>query len=113
MSCSGGSAGNGRAFYDPPVAGIQWGRGAVGTARWKGARLKDVLTRAGITPAGRFVLVSGADRPLGTMPEFEFAGPGVKVASVIDGTQSVANARSPRDLRSAGRDLPDACDTRR
>ena len=63
-------AGNGRAFYDPPVAGIQWGRGAVGTARWKGARLKDVLTRAGITPAGRFVLVSGADRPLGKMPEF-------------------------------------------
>lgn len=63
-------AGNGRAFFTPPVAGIQWGRGAVGTARWTGVRLRDVLTRAGVTPAGRFVLVSGADRPLGKMPEF-------------------------------------------
>lgn len=63
-------AGNGRAFFRPQVAGIQWGRGAVGTARWTGVRLKDVLTRAGIRPSGRFVLASGADRPLGTMPEF-------------------------------------------
>src|SRR5215218_6107693 len=29
-------AGNGRAFYDPPVAGVQWTKGAVGTARWTG-----------------------------------------------------------------------------
>ena len=32
-------AGNGRAFFDPPVAGIQWAKGAVGTARWTGVRL--------------------------------------------------------------------------
>ena len=36
-------AGNGRAFYDPPVAGIQWEKGAVGTARFTGARLADVV----------------------------------------------------------------------
>jgi sulfite dehydrogenase (cytochrome) subunit A len=30
-------AGNGRAFFDPPVAGIQWEKGAVGTARFAGA----------------------------------------------------------------------------
>ncbi|MEN3337572.1 MAG: hypothetical protein V7647_1248, partial [Acidobacteriota bacterium] len=29
-------AGNGRGFYQPAVAGVQWGRGAVGTARWTG-----------------------------------------------------------------------------
>ena len=29
-------AGNGRAFFEPPVAGIQWEKGAVGTARWTG-----------------------------------------------------------------------------
>src|ERR1044071_4687502 len=27
-------AGNGRGYYDPPVAGVPWRKGAVGTARW-------------------------------------------------------------------------------
>jgi DMSO/TMAO reductase YedYZ molybdopterin-dependent catalytic subunit len=63
-------AGNGRAFFDPPVAGIQWTRGAVGTARWTGVRLADVLKRAGVKSTGRFVTMNGADRALGTMPDF-------------------------------------------
>jgi len=63
-------AGNGRAFFTPPVAGIQWKKGAVGTARWTGARLADVLRRAGVQDTGRFVHMTGADRPLGTMPPF-------------------------------------------
>ena len=63
-------AGNGRAFFAPPVAGIQWKKGAVGTARWTGARLADVLTRAGVKNTARFVHMAGADRPLGTMPPF-------------------------------------------
>jgi DMSO/TMAO reductase YedYZ molybdopterin-dependent catalytic subunit len=63
-------AGNGRAFFDPPVAGIQWGKGAVGTARWTGARLGDVLKRAGVKPAGRYVVLNGADQPIGKMPDF-------------------------------------------
>jgi DMSO/TMAO reductase YedYZ molybdopterin-dependent catalytic subunit len=63
-------AGNGRAFYEPPVAGVQWQKGAVGTARWTGVRLTDVLARARVKPSGRFVLLDGADVPLGTMPDF-------------------------------------------
>jgi DMSO/TMAO reductase YedYZ molybdopterin-dependent catalytic subunit len=63
-------AGNGRAFFDPPVAGIQWGKGAVGTARWTGVRLAEVLKRAGLKSTARFVYMNGADRPLGTMPDF-------------------------------------------
>lgn len=63
-------AGNGRAFFTPPVAGIQWKKGAVGTARWRGARLADVLKRAGAKSTARFVHMQGADRPLGTMPAF-------------------------------------------
>jgi DMSO/TMAO reductase YedYZ molybdopterin-dependent catalytic subunit len=63
-------AGNGRAFFSPPVAGIQWKKGAVGTARWTGARLADVLKRANVAHTGRFVHMAGADRPLGTMPPF-------------------------------------------
>jgi DMSO/TMAO reductase YedYZ molybdopterin-dependent catalytic subunit len=63
-------AGNGRAFFDPPVAGIQWQKGAVGTARWTGVRMAEVLKRAGARPAGRFAIMNAADRPLGTMPDF-------------------------------------------
>ena len=33
-------AGNGRAFFDPPVAGIQWRKGAVGTCTWTGVRVR-------------------------------------------------------------------------
>jgi DMSO/TMAO reductase YedYZ molybdopterin-dependent catalytic subunit len=63
-------AGNGRANFTPPVAGVQWQKGAVGTARWTGVRLADVLGRAGVNVAGRFVLLDGADVPLGRMPDF-------------------------------------------
>ncbi|MFN8062396.1 MAG: sulfite oxidase [Vicinamibacterales bacterium] len=64
-------AGNGRAFYQPAVAGIQWERGAVGTAKWTGVRLADVLAKAGVKDGAAFVVMNGADRPLGTMPDFE------------------------------------------
>jgi sulfite oxidase len=63
-------AGNGRAMYDPPVAGIQWGKGAVGTARWSGVRMADLLKRAGVRATGKFVLMNGADRALGSMQDF-------------------------------------------
>ncbi|MCI0664764.1 MAG: sulfite oxidase [Acidobacteria bacterium] len=63
-------AGNGRAFFDPPVAGIQWEKGAVGTARWTGVRLVDLLKKAGLKPSGKFVLLEGADKPVGKMPDF-------------------------------------------
>lgn len=63
-------AGNGRAFYDPPVAGIQWEKGAVGTARFAGARLAEVLKQAGVKAAAQYVVLNGADKPIGTMPDF-------------------------------------------
>jgi DMSO/TMAO reductase YedYZ molybdopterin-dependent catalytic subunit len=63
-------AGNGRAFSDPPVAGIQWERGAVGTARFTGARMADVLNKAGVKPTGLYVTMNGADKPMGKMPDF-------------------------------------------
>ena len=34
-------AGNGRSFYQPRVPGVQWQRGAVGTARYTGPRLQE------------------------------------------------------------------------
>lgn len=63
-------AGNGRAFFDPPVAGIQWEKGAVGNARWTGVRMAEVLKRAGLKATGRFVTMNGADRGMGQQPDF-------------------------------------------
>jgi DMSO/TMAO reductase YedYZ molybdopterin-dependent catalytic subunit len=54
-------AGNGRANLDPPVDGVQWVGGAVGTATWQGLRLTRLLEAAGIAPGARHVLLSGAD----------------------------------------------------
>src|SRR5437879_5922459 len=41
-------AGNGRRFLEPKAPGEQWGLGAVGTATWTGASLKDVLRSVAI-----------------------------------------------------------------
>lgn len=64
-------AGNGRSFYEPPVAGLQWGSGAVGNARWRGVRLADLLQRAVVRPGAAEILFDGADAPIGTMQDFQ------------------------------------------
>ena len=63
-------AGNGRGNYDPPVAGVQWRRGAVGNARWTGVPLADVLRKAGLEPSAKFIWIDGADTGLGRAPDF-------------------------------------------
>jgi len=63
-------AGNGRSFYDPKVPGIQWKSGAVGNARWSGARLADILKNAGLKSGARHVHLFGSDRPPGKVPPF-------------------------------------------
>lgn len=54
-------SGNRRGLSDPHVPGVQWGYGAMGNAKWKGARLKDVLAKAGIKPGALEVAFDGAD----------------------------------------------------
>ena len=68
-------AGNGRSFYQPTLAGLQWQHGAVGNARWAGVRLADVLKKAGYKSSAKEVLFNGADVPIGTMPDFQRAIP--------------------------------------
>jgi sulfite dehydrogenase (cytochrome) subunit A len=41
-------AGNRQGLFQPHVPGVQWGNGAIGCARWKGAKLKDVLDLVGL-----------------------------------------------------------------
>src|SRR3954467_10875088 len=43
-------SGNRRGLFEPHVAGVEWGVGAMGNARWRGVRLKDVLAKAGVKP---------------------------------------------------------------
>src|SRR5258708_32258118 len=40
-------AGNGRSGHSPKVPGIQWGKGAVGNAKFSGPSLRTLLERAG------------------------------------------------------------------
>lgn len=54
-------SGNRRGLSDPHVPGVQWGYGAMGNARWKGVRLKDVLAKAGIKAGALEVAFDGAD----------------------------------------------------
>ena len=63
-------AGNGRGLYRPQVPGIQWAKGAVGTARFSGPRLRDVLQRAAVKPTGKHVMFRGLDEVPGKVPPF-------------------------------------------
>jgi sulfite dehydrogenase (cytochrome) subunit A len=57
-------SGNRRGLFVPHVAGVEWGAGAMGNARWKGARLKDVLAKAGVKPETVEIVLDGADGPV-------------------------------------------------
>ena len=63
-------AGNGRSLHRPQVPGIQWGKGAVSTARFSGPRLRDVLERCGVKPTGKHVMFRGLDEVPGKVPPF-------------------------------------------
>lgn len=56
-------SGNSRGFFQPRVTGGQLGNGAMGNARWKGARLKDVLEKAGLNANALEVTFNGLDAP--------------------------------------------------
>ncbi len=57
-------SGNRRGLSQPHVAGVEWGYGAMGCARWKGARLKDVLAMVGLKPEAIEIAFNGADGPV-------------------------------------------------
>jgi len=63
-------AGNGRAFHNPVVPGVQWGKGAVGTARFSGPQLKMLLERAQLKSGAKHVMFRGLDDVPGNVPPF-------------------------------------------
>jgi DMSO/TMAO reductase YedYZ molybdopterin-dependent catalytic subunit len=56
-------SGNRRGLFQPHVPGVEWGYGAMGCARWKGARLKDVLDKVGVKKEAIEIVLGGADGP--------------------------------------------------
>jgi sulfite oxidase len=80
-------AGNGRSLYRPQVPGIQWGKGAVGTARFSGPRMRDLLNRAGIKPTGKHVMFRGLDEVPGKVPPFIRSIP---IDKALDGDTLIA-----------------------
>lgn len=67
LQCSG----NGRALFRPRMPGLQWQRGAMGNALWRGVRLGDVLEKAGPEKSAKHLILQGADRGLlPTTPTF-------------------------------------------
>jgi DMSO/TMAO reductase YedYZ molybdopterin-dependent catalytic subunit len=57
-------SGNRRGLFQPHVPGVEWGYGAMGCARWKGARLKDVLDKVGLKKEAIEIAFGGADGPV-------------------------------------------------
>jgi len=55
-------SGNRRGLAKPHVVGVEWGYGAMGCARWKGARLKDILDKAGLKQEAIEISFDGADK---------------------------------------------------
>jgi DMSO/TMAO reductase YedYZ molybdopterin-dependent catalytic subunit len=67
LQCSGAR----RGLFEPHVPGVQWGYGAIGAAKWKGARLKDLLAKGGLKKEAIEVVLDGADGPvLDKTPKF-------------------------------------------
>jgi len=89
-------SGNSRGFFNPRVPGGQLGNGAMGNARWKGVRLRDILEKAGVAAGARQVLFDGLDRPVaeGT-PDYVKA---LSVDHALDGEVLVAYEMNGEDL---------------
>ena len=64
-------SGNRRGLFEPHVAGVEWGVGAMGNAVWRGVRLKDVLAKAGLKANALEIVSDGADHgALEKTPDF-------------------------------------------
>jgi DMSO/TMAO reductase YedYZ molybdopterin-dependent catalytic subunit len=64
-------SGNRRGLFEPHVPGVEWGYGAMGCARWKGVRLKDVLDKVKLKKEAIEIVFDGADSaPIDKTPDF-------------------------------------------
>jgi DMSO/TMAO reductase YedYZ molybdopterin-dependent catalytic subunit len=76
-------SGNSRGFFQPRVPGGQLGNGAMGNAKWKGVRLKDVLEKAGMAATAKQVTFNGLDAPL--LPQTPDFTKAIEADQALDG----------------------------
>lgn len=89
-------SGNSRGFFQPRVGGGQLGHGAMGNARWRGARLKDVLEKAGVGAGAKQVICDGLDKPvMEKTPDFVKA---LEMDQALDGEILIAYGMNGADL---------------
>jgi len=89
-------SGNRRGLFDPHVPGVEWGYGAMGNARWTGARLRDVLARAGVKAEAVELGLQGYDGPvLPATPAFRKCIP---IAKALEAEPLVAYAMNGAPL---------------
>jgi DMSO/TMAO reductase YedYZ molybdopterin-dependent catalytic subunit len=89
-------SGNSRGFSQPRVPGGQLANGAMGNARWKGVRLKDVLEKAGIAAGAKQVTFDGLDTAaIPKTPDFVKA---LDIDHALDGEVMLAWEMNGADL---------------
>ena len=89
-------SGNSRGFFQPRVPGGQMGHGAMGNARWKGVRLKDVLEKAGVGAGARQATFNGLDAAfVAQTPDFVKA---LDLEQALDGEVMLAYEMNGEDL---------------
>lgn len=88
-------AGNGRAFFEPPVRGNPWTTGAVGCSEWTGVRLADLLKRAGLKKSAVYTAHFGDDPPLGQAEAFSR---GVPIEKAMEPHTLVAYAMNGKPI---------------
>lgn len=69
-------AGNRRTEHSrvKPIKGVQWREGAIGNAKWSGARLSDLLKKAGLRDSAKHVWFEGLDTVEDGGKKFSFGG---------------------------------------
>ena len=81
-------SGNRRGLFAPHVAGVEWGYGAMGCARWRGARLKDVLAKVGLKKEAIEIVFDGADGAI--VPKTPDFVKSIPVAKALDENTLIA-----------------------
>ncbi len=89
-------SGNSRGLFQPRVPGGQWSNGAMGNARWRGVRLKDVLDRAGVQAGAVAVRFNGLDEQV--MPDGPRFMKSLAVDHARDGEVMIAYAMNGEQL---------------
>lgn len=90
--------GNGRAEFNPPAKGNQWGMGAVFCAAWTGVRLKDVLEDAGVKSNAVYVGYYGADTHLSGDANKVVISRGVPIEKALEDEGLIAWSLNGEDI---------------